>query len=182
MGARRAVTVVGMVLAISLASCTSGPRIVDRTKLEQGIIDQSTSSDHPIASVTCPPDRALAEGDSFTCEATLVSGESVTIDATQKDGDGTVAWDRHEAIVDGPQFVGIENGVLSREYGATITLACPERILVNDGDTFTCQGTDERGHVRTVTFTAVHPRDGEFTHVVDGLPPPTSTTTSTAAP
>ena len=51
---------------------------------------------------------------------------------------------------------------------------------MNDGDTFTCTGTDDRGHTRTVTFTAVHPRDGEFTHVVEGLPPP-STTTTTAA-
>ena len=42
--------------------------------------------------------------------------------------------------------------------------------MVVDGDTFTCDGHRRAGHIRKVAFTAVHPRDGEFTHVVEGLP------------
>ncbi len=178
---RRAVTLMGaaaLVVLVVPVGC-SGQRVVDHTKLEQGIIDESSSGPFTITSVACPEGRPLVEGDTFTCQARLSSGEQVTVDATQTDGDGHITWKRVEAVLAGEDFTGIENGVISREYGIPVTLDCPALIVVNDGDTFTCQGTDDRGHTRTVTFTAVHPHDGEFTHVVEGLPPPSTTTTTT---
>ncbi len=174
-----AAVVLGLAAICAAPACSGGPRTFDHLELERGILDQS-SDPFPIASVTCPEDRPLAEGDTFTCQAMLGSGEAVTIDATQTDGDGNITWNRHEAIVTGEAFAGIENGAISRDYGLPITLACPERIVMNPGDTFTCTGTDDRARSRTVTFTAVDPRSGQFTYVVDGLPPP-STTTTTAA-
>ncbi len=170
--------VVALVAILSAVAC-SGPRIVDHTKLEQGILDQSHSGDVAIASVSCPDGRPLLEGDTFTCQATLDRGQTVTIDATQSNGDGDISFTIREAVITGEEFAGIEDDVISAEYGSTVTLACPDLIVVVDGDRFTCDGTDEQGHVRTVTFTAVHPHEGEFTHVVDGLPPPSTTTTTT---
>ncbi|MGZ4707792.1 MAG: DUF4333 domain-containing protein [Acidimicrobiales bacterium] len=168
-----------MVGSIALAwSGCSGPRVIDHTRLEQGIIDQSSSGEVAITSVSCPEGRRLREGDTFICQATLSTGQPVTVEATQTNGDGDVTFTQVEAVISGEQFAASENGVISAEYGVTVMLECPALIVVEDGDTFTCQGTDDRGHTRTVTFTAVHPHEGEFTHVVEGLPPPSTTTTS----
>ncbi|MGZ4682413.1 MAG: DUF4333 domain-containing protein [Acidimicrobiales bacterium] len=180
---RRPTVVVGLVVCAVAAlagagvAC-SGPRVVDRTKLEQGIIDQSSSGAVTITSVSCPEGRRVREGDTFTCQATLSTGQPVTVEVTQTNGDGGVTFTQVEAVITGEQFAASENGVISAEYGVTVMLECPALIVVEDGDTFTCQGTDDRGHTRTVTFTAVHPHEGEFTHVVEGLPPPSTTTTS----
>jgi hypothetical protein len=164
-------------VAAWLVGCSTGPRIVDHAELEAGIMAQSPDSVR-IASVSCPDDRVLRQGDTFTCGGTLDTGEPVTFVATQTDGDGDITFDRVEAVFPGADFAGPEGRLISVDYGITVTLVCPERIVVADGGTFTCQGTDDRGHTRTVTFTAVHPRDGEFTYVVDGLPPPSTTTTA----
>lgn len=172
--------VVALVAGSTAVAC-SGPRVIDRGKLEQGILDQSHSGDVAIASVSCPGGRPLQEGDTFTCQATLDGGQTVTIDATQTNGDGDVTFTIREAVITGERFAGIEDDVISHEYGSVVTLACPDVIVVVDGDTFTCDGTDEQGHVRKVTFTAVHPHDGDFTHVVEGLPPPSTTSTSTTS-
>ena len=155
-----------------------GDRVVDHAKLERQVIDQSSSQKFPFSAVDCPAHRPLAEGDTFTCSATLSRGEPVTIEATQTDGGGTIIWRRVETALTGEEFAGLEDDLIDVEYGVTITLTCPPVIVVNDGDSFTCTGVDERGHTREVVFTAVHAREGEFSHVVDGLPPPSATTTS----
>lgn len=162
---------------VALPSC-SGDRIIDHAKLEREIADQSSSQRFPLSAVACPERRPPVTGDTFTCTATLTGGEAVTVEATQTDGDGTISWRRVEVVLAGEEFAGIEDDLIDAEYGVTIVLTCPPVIVVNDGDTFTCTGTDERGHTRTVVFTAVHAREGEFSHVVDGLPPPSATTTT----
>jgi hypothetical protein len=180
MASRRWIPILVSLAATAVLSTCSGDRIVDHAKLEREVTDQSSSQKFPLSAVACPEGRPLVTGDTFTCSATLAGGEPVTVEATQTDGDGTITWRRVEAAVTGEEFAGLEDDLIDVEYGVTITLTCPSVIVVNDGDSFTCTGIDERGHTRDVVFTAVHARNGEFTHVVDGLPPPTTTTTTIA--
>ena len=175
---RSVLLVAAVALWLSLVGCSSGGGIVDHTKLEEGIAKQAAAGNLTVTAVVCPEGRPLIEGDTFTCRATLDSGEVITIDATQSNAKGDITLKQVETVITGEKFAATESGVISREYDIVVTLECPARIVVKDGDTFTCQGTDDRGHTRTVVFTAVHGNDGEFTHVVDGLPPPSTTTTT----
>jgi hypothetical protein len=45
-----------------------------------------------VRSVTCPEDRPLKQGDTFTCRATFSDGSSATVDARQTSDDGDVSW------------------------------------------------------------------------------------------
>jgi hypothetical protein len=166
-----------IVLAVGAAGC-SGDTVIDATKVQDAIVQQAADGGLALTAVDCPEDRRAAEGDTFSCTATLDSGEVITVDATQTDDDGSLTLEQVEAVIDGAPFAAAESRVISRDYGTAVTVTCPSRIVVDDGDSFECQGTDERGHTRTVTFTAVVADEGEFTYLVDGLPPPSSTTTT----
>lgn len=45
-----------------------------------------------VRSVTCPEDRPIKQGDTFTCKATFSDGSSATVDARQTSDDGKVSW------------------------------------------------------------------------------------------
>jgi len=171
--------VIGLALVAGalLAACGSST-VIDQAKLQQGIVDKGKEGKLTFTSVDCPKDRKAKQGDTFSCTATLDSGATVTVNVTQTDGNGNVDVTLADTVIDGSVFSSHEGQIIGDAYGVSVTLKCDTAIVVKNGDTFTCQGTDDTGQARTVTFTAVDVDKNNYTYVVDGLPPP-STTSST---
>ncbi len=44
------------------------------------------------ATVTCPDDRPLQQGDTFQCVATFADASTITLEVTQTDNAGNVTW------------------------------------------------------------------------------------------
>jgi hypothetical protein len=164
--------------AVALLVACGGAAVVDRAALEDAITQKAAAGGLTVTSVDCPSGRELREGDTFTCSASIEGGGVITMRATQTDGSGGLALEQLQAVIDGPAFAAAEATVISRDYGIAVTLDCPDRVIVADGGSFACTGTDDRGRTRTVTFTAGDAPAGDFTYVVEGLAPPTSDTTA----
>lgn len=45
-----------------------------------------------VRSITCPEDRPIKQGDTFTCRARFTDGSEATVDARQTSDDGDVRW------------------------------------------------------------------------------------------
>jgi len=176
--ARRAVGL-ALVAGALLAACGT-TTVIDQAKLQQGIVDKGKEGKLTFTSVDCPKDRKAKQGDTFTCTATLDTGATVTVNVTQTDGKGNVDVSLADTVLDGSVFATREGQIIGDAYGVTVTLKCDTAIVVKNGDTFTCKGTDDTGDTRTVTFTAVDVDKNDYTYVVDGLPPPSTTDTTGA--
>jgi len=86
------------VLAIAAAACT---KTLDTDGLEgelRGQIEEQIPG--PISSVDCPPDVEVEAGGTFECTAEEESGATFTIQVTQSDDQGNVAWEVIDATAD----------------------------------------------------------------------------------
>lgn len=83
--------VAGLTLAAGAGGC--GKRTLDeeslQNRLKSGI---ETQAGVKLRSVSCPKDRPLRRGDSFTCRATTTAGETAEVVVTQTDDEGHVRY------------------------------------------------------------------------------------------
>ena len=78
--------------AMASAACQTTLTLND-DQLEQTITQQFYEQTNvALASLDCPSDRPLLQGDTFTCSATTELDESLTISVTQTDDQGHVNW------------------------------------------------------------------------------------------
>ncbi len=78
------------VLAIAAAACT---KTLDTDGLEDELRSQVEEQlDTTITSVDCPADIQAEAGATFECEAQEESGVTFTLQVTQSDDEGNVAW------------------------------------------------------------------------------------------
>jgi hypothetical protein len=81
-------------IAVAAAGTFSacGTQRLDTTKLEPKIesgIEQQTRV--RIRSIECPQ-REIKAGDTFTCKATAINGDTANVKVTQQDDKGNVRW------------------------------------------------------------------------------------------
>jgi Domain of unknown function (DUF4333) len=82
-----------LVAIVLLAGACSRTKTLDRTQLEQQIAaDVRTNLQLEGVTVSCPDDIEVATGGTFTCTATDATGTSMTIQGTQTDDQGYVAY------------------------------------------------------------------------------------------
>jgi uncharacterized protein DUF4333 len=79
------------VVAIATPGCGGGNKL-DTNAVEQNIIDRIDKRKLPIEKVTCPDDVDAKKGESFRCQAILTGGTMATVNVTQTDDNGTVAY------------------------------------------------------------------------------------------
>jgi hypothetical protein len=77
--------------AALLAACNT-TLLLNDDNLEIEIASWISDQGGGIATVTCPDDRPLRQGDTFQCEAALEDGSTVTLQVTQTDDTGNVSW------------------------------------------------------------------------------------------
>ena len=82
-------------LAMALSACGG---TLDETKVQDAIrtgIDKELrgKTKEKVRAVTCPKDRAIKQGDKFTCRATFTDGSSAVVDARQTSDEGDVSWE-----------------------------------------------------------------------------------------
>ena len=79
-----------LVLAVAAAACSKTLKI---DELEPQLANQlNTQLETTGITVDCPSDVKAETGATFECTATLPNGDTITIDVTQKDDNGNVAW------------------------------------------------------------------------------------------
>ena len=137
---RRGLTLAALTAAASmLAACQSS---LDMTKAEAliktGLAEQLQM---PIASVSCPDERALKSGDVFDCTATAETGGDLTVKVTQADDTGNIKWE----LTNGDEVLLLS--VLEENIGAGLaeqvdvdaTVDCGGKMRVSvPGQTFEC--------------------------------------------
>jgi hypothetical protein len=67
--------------------------ILDDELLEQSIATGISEQMGVSATVACPDDRPISQGDVFTCTATTTDGQQITVQVTQTDATGNVEWE-----------------------------------------------------------------------------------------
>ena len=125
--------------ALALSSC--GTTRIDAGKSERFIRSVvSGQVGARVASVTCPENVDVEKGATFTCAVRGTDGSKGSVEVTQKDDDGNVQ-------VDAP-FLHVREAeaVMAKELGrqvdeASLTIACPEIIVVRKDRRFECTAT-----------------------------------------
>ncbi len=112
-----------------------------------------------MTSVTCPQEsRAAKAGDTFECTGKPEIGGSLSVEVTQKDDQGNIAWKvlKSTGLFDMQEAeAAVEKG-LADQFGTEVELSCGDRWRVGGtGDTFQCEGEDADGAIPPVTITVM---------------------------
>jgi hypothetical protein len=108
---------------------------LDRDLLVGSIKDGTAAKNLKLATLTCPSDRPVKAGDTFTCTGTTTDNQPVTINVTQKDDAGNVQWELKGMILEAAK---IQSDIVP-QLGSGFSLDCPFKATVtNIGDTTTC--------------------------------------------
>ncbi len=172
---RRIFPVVVVAVALGLAAFSVGTSGLDMEKIEKEITDGiETQTDATVESIDCPESRDIEEGDTFTCDVELDTGETVLVDVEQSDGDGNIVWNVRESggsegSEDGGDTNGddsgdggldmdaleaeIQTGIESQTGSSVVDVECPDSRPIEAGDTFTCDAELDTGEVATVGVT-----------------------------
>jgi hypothetical protein len=87
---RVALLALPVALALGLAGCGT----LDQDQLESEVkkaVEQLSSGQIKVKDVSCPGDRKLKKGDTFTCKVTAENGATSSARVTQKDDNGHVS-------------------------------------------------------------------------------------------
>jgi hypothetical protein len=140
-----------------LATAAGCKHQIDGTKAEAMIRnDLLGAKGIKVATVSCPKDRAAKAGDKFTCAVTLASGEAMTINMEQTDGDGNV-----NAVVDG---LIIDTDKVSATVAEKVGLrakakATCDKVAFKNGVVATCELVDG-AEKRKVELTVINDAGG----------------------
>jgi hypothetical protein len=84
---------VAAALALLAGTAGCGKEKIDTERAESAIragITRQTGL--RIASVSCPEDVEVRQGDTFRCVARAANGQRAAVEVTQRDGEGGVTW------------------------------------------------------------------------------------------
>jgi hypothetical protein len=81
--------VLGGACALALAGCGSLDTGKAERNIKNGLQSQSGTT---ISRVECPSGVKSKEGDTFNCTAFAADGKQITVNVTQLDGSGSIAW------------------------------------------------------------------------------------------
>jgi uncharacterized lipoprotein len=87
---RRGAALIGVVLALLVAACSSDSATIDAAKLERKIQTVLERSNR-VTSIECPDDVKAERGNSFICNA-RVEGTRTVIDVEQRNDNGSVVF------------------------------------------------------------------------------------------
>jgi|SRR5918995_7547601 hypothetical protein len=82
----------GLAAAALLAVACQTTLTLDSDNLQTEIASGFQEQTGIAVTVSCPDDRPLQQGDTFTCTAAAADGQSYTIQVTQTDAAGNVNW------------------------------------------------------------------------------------------
>ncbi len=82
----------GMAMAALLAVGCQTTLTLNDDNLETEITSWIQEQGAGAATVVCPDDRPLQQGDTFQCVGTFADGSTVTLQVTQTDSAGNVTW------------------------------------------------------------------------------------------
>jgi hypothetical protein len=140
------------------ASGSSGRSGYDTTELAKDI--RASLDQHPgfaVRSVNCPTHAKKAKGVVVRCSATLRDGAVDKMRATETDGNGTINLVGSLMFPDNVERA-VQANLSSTAAGAHV--ACPDRVAVVIGHTFTCRLTNA-GPYRSARITIID-SDGGF--------------------
>jgi hypothetical protein len=151
----RATAVVGLALALGLATAGCGSDTIDAAEVEAGIEQSLSSATASVSSVSCPDDVEKEEGATMTCDAKLDGGgkAKVKVAQTSKGGDFTYAFKPGTVVLtDDAVEPALEKDLAASGLPGT-TVDCPDTIKVKEGETVTCTATGSGGRQSQLTFT-----------------------------
>jgi hypothetical protein len=92
-----------------------------------------------VTAVNCPQ-RAAKRGDRFQCTAWL-EGETLRVDVTQKDDEGSITFAPAQAVLDLQRAVSVIERSIAEQTGVTARVSCGHhRLVVKDpGASFDCE-------------------------------------------
>jgi Domain of unknown function (DUF4333) len=133
---------------VLVAGC--GTSTLDAAKEENTIRSNIAKLGTPVQSVKCPSGVKVGKGIVTYCTATLWSGETVSIKATQLDDKGTVHF-HSTTMIAGAVENNIE--VRLRQLGVSATATCPRHVPIVAGSQFACALRDNAGRTAHVQVT-----------------------------
>jgi 2-polyprenyl-6-methoxyphenol hydroxylase-like FAD-dependent oxidoreductase len=150
----RGTAVVGLALALALATAGCGSDTIDAAKVEAGIQQSLSSATASVSSVSCPDDIEKEEGATFTCDAKLEGGGTAKVKVTQttKGGDFTYSFKPGTVVLtDNAVEPALETELTASGLPNT-TVDCPDTIKVKEGEKVTCTATGSGGRQSQLTF------------------------------
>jgi hypothetical protein len=131
----------GIGLVLLIAGC--GTLSWDRSKNESNVRRSLTKLGVQVGSVKCPSSVKIGKGVVAYCTATLTSGETLSIKATQVDSKGNVRY-RSTAVI----ATEAENLIDAKlhQSGVTAKATCPRHVPIIVGNQFVCTLRDNAGH------------------------------------
>ncbi len=105
-----------------------------------------------MTSVTCPQEsRAAKAGDTFECTGKPEIGGSLSVEVTQKDDQGNIAWKvlKSTGLFDMQEAEAAVKKALADQFGTEVELSCGDRWRVGGtGDTFGARARMPTGRFR----------------------------------
>lgn len=132
---------------------------LDYEELETAIAEELTSSygsDATVADVVCEDQGSSpATGTIIECTAGLEeTDDRVRVDAEVTSDDGDVSFATVDTLFVLPDVATELAGDVGEQVQDQVTLDCGEGLLIaEDGDTFTCDGTDSTGQMASIAVT-----------------------------
>jgi hypothetical protein len=141
-----------VLFAGGLAGCKGK---LDAAKLEKEIkTTVEDQTDAKVASVTCPKEQPLKEGDKFKCDVAYKGGGDGKVAVKQTSDDGDVKFELEGSIIV-PKTLEkkIADGLAEKGF-ADIDVDCGKKVrTAEEDDTFTCDATDPQGGKRKIAVT-----------------------------
>lgn len=161
MSARPALLAATLVLGAAAAATGCASSTLDAAKLEQSINGDLAKAGLTGATVACPADREVRNGDAFTCTVTLAEGAgTLTYDVTQTSDAGDVTWKLAPGqLVLGTDVAGDLERKVAAESGSEVQVTCPPSVLTPGGKGEIACTVDAGGDVVGVT---VHLENGRI--------------------
>lgn len=141
-------------LLATTAACSvsvGGDEKLDTAEIEQAVAEGLATPDGPrVEEVRCPDDVELSAGDRFACTA-VIEGLDVEIEVTQEDDEGSVRWERVQAVLD----LETARAVIADGFAGDVEVDCGGEAfaVAEPGDRLECRVTDAAGSVVVVTMT-----------------------------
>jgi hypothetical protein len=135
-----------------------GPGMIDTAKAQattKTVIAQQTGA--AVRSVSCPRNITERKGATFTCTITGADGTTATALVTQKDAHGNVEISAPTLLHTGAAAKLIA-ARLTRQFGFTVRVTCPDLVDAHKGTALTCTATDPKGVTRKVAVTVTNDR------------------------
>jgi hypothetical protein len=168
-----------------MAACgDSAPSKLDVAQVQEMIAKELRNSDIDDAEVKCPDEVELRKDDTFTCDVTPDDSDDFEVEVTQRDADGTVAFDIGVVLLERDDVEKEVATGISTQIDETMTADCSDDFeddeqILEDGDELSCDLVGENGTTAEAQVTVDAHNEEGFTFTLSGDPVATTTTTTT---